>query len=123
MAIDITTGVHESGKKYVTFSETGAGAGTNLLVSKDNTTTKQHAKIFAVWLACATGGDVALYDGSEKGSPLVRLYAGGDVTIGTLSQSWDFRDDPVDMTNEDGTCLCVSVTGTYSGYIKYGWGV
>ncbi len=123
MAIDITTGMFQSGKKYVSFSEVGAGAGTQLLVSKDNTTTKQHGQIYGIWLGCATGGDIAVFDGSDKGVPLVRLSAGGDVTIGTLAQYWDWKDDPVDLTNEDGTCICISSTGTFQGFIKYGWGV
>ena len=122
MAIDITTGVFASGKKYVSFHDTDAAAGTERLFNKDNTTTKQHAQIYGIWLSCATLGNVAVYDGSEKAAPLVRLSV-LDGTIGVLSHAWDFRDDPVDMTNEDGTCICISCAGTYDGLIKYGWGV
>lgn len=122
MAIDITTGVFQSGKKYVSFHDTGAAAGTEQLASKDNTTTRQHCQIYGIWLSCATAGNVALYDGSGKGSPFVRLFAGGDVTMGTISQAWDFGNDPADFTNEDGTCICISCTGTYDGLIKFGWG-
>ena len=120
---DFTTGHFHSGKKYVGFGGVGMAAGTEQLVSKDNTTTKQHALLWFIALNCATSGNVALFDGSDKSDPLFRLFAGGDVTIGTLAQTLDFRDDPIDLTNEDSTGFCISCTGTFNGFIKYGWGV
>lgn len=119
---DLTTGNFVSGKKYVSFGGVGMAAGTEQLVSKDNTTAKQHALLWFLAFNCATGGNVAFFDGSEKSDPFFRLHAGGDVTIGNVAQALDFRDDPVDLDNEDGTCLCISCTGTFNGFIKYGWG-
>ena len=74
---------------------------------------------------CASGGPVALIDGST-GVPIVTL-AQGDTTAhnGANSQVWDFRDDPIMcLTAESTVSLCISsaLPGHVSGYIKCSWG-
>lgn len=120
MAIDITTGVFDSGKKWVSFSETGAAAGYDDIAVKDNTDTVQKVYLYLVKLQCGTGANIALYDGTEAGSPIMRLY--GDPSVGSHGETWDFKDDPV-ILGVDSTSLCISAIGTYSGFVKYGWGV
>lgn len=120
MAIDITSGVFTSGKRYVSFGEAGAAAGdAQQLVSKDYTNGGQHFQLYGIWLSCGTGGNVAIYDGSSKVEPIVRLR--GDPSVGSKVQTWDWRDDPLDCT-ADGTSLCICAAGTFDGFVKYGWG-
>lgn len=124
MAFDITDGRFESGQRWVSFGDIGSAAVTlQIAQGTDTTTAKQRARIYQVHFSCATGGTIALYDGSEKGSPFVRLTAGGDVTMGTISQSWNFERDPAELNNDDATCLCISAEGTFNGFVKYAWGV
>ncbi len=121
MAIDITTGLMGNGHKYISFREVGAAAGEQQIISKDNTTTKQHFQLFRAVLACVTG-KIALFDGSSKAVPNISIPSVGDVTIGNVSQAWDFGGSYMDFTNEDGTSVCISAAGTISGFLEYGWG-
>lgn len=121
MAIDVTTGTfHGSSFKWISFKEIGASAGVQQLVSKDNTVGQNFA-IEKVILSCLTG-HVYIFDGTAGGTvPIFPLDGGGqDITMGTLAQTWDFAGDPVEFTR-DGTDLCISAAGTFSGFIKYGW--
>lgn len=120
MAIDVTQGKFISSKQWVSFAETGAVAGDpQQLISLDNTTSQQRFQIEQIVLGCATGGNVAVMDGSA-GLPIVRCNAGGDVTTGTLGLHWDWHNDPL-LTRADITSLCISAAGTFTGFIKFGW--
>ena len=121
MAIDMTTGsFHNSGWNWISFSDTDSAATSEQLAKKD--VTGKHILIEQVLLTCISGGNLAIYDGSTKASPFLRCPP-CDGSAGGVTMPLDFRGDPVDLTNEDGTSLCISCTGTYSGFIKYGWGV
>jgi hypothetical protein len=114
-----------SGKFGVSFDSTG-GADERIW-GKDPTVdaTKSVLYVDAIQLAaCASGGNVALIDGSG-GSPLVTL-ANSDVSYGGgVREYWDFRDDPLVCLTADNTqSLCVSSTlsGHISGFVKCWWG-
>ena len=117
MAIDITSGVYESGKQWLSFAEAGAAAGEQQLLSLDNTTS-QRFEIYQIQLGCVTG-NVAVMDGSGA-LPIVRCQGYGDVTIGGNSQIWDWRDDPL-MMRDDVTSLCITAVGTFNGFVKFGF--
>ncbi len=120
MAIDITTGkFHNSAFKYISFREVGAAAGEQQLVSKDNTIS-QSFLLEKVVLGCQTG-NVNIFDGSSSAVPIFGLNGGGqDITMGQNQQEWDFKGDPIELTR-DSTSLCISGTGTFHGFIKWGW--
>ena len=122
-----------SGKYGVAFDSTG---GTDeRIFGKDPTMNLDDATyvggnslyLYYVQLAgCASGGNIALIDGSGVGQAIVTL-AIGDITptSGHQSEVWDFRDDPLICLTADNTqSLCVSSTinGHISGFIKCGWG-
>jgi len=117
MAIDITTGTFVSGKRWVIFEEADSAADTQLLVGKDITNGTQLFHIEYVVLNCATGGNVGVLDGSGAVAPFFRLS--GDVSVGSNSQTWDFREDPMICADSDSTCLCITATGTFNGFVKY----
>lgn len=121
MAIDVTTGrFHISGMRYVAFHEI-AGSGVQDLISKEFTV-GQNFIIEQVMLACLTG-HVFIFDGTAGGTvPIFALHGGGqDITTGWATQTWDFRGDPIELTR-DGTALSICAVGTFSGFVKYGWG-
>jgi len=124
MAVDITTGAfHESAWKYVSFNEANASAGVQTLVSKEvvNDATRSYSRFIVerVMLSCTTG-HIRVFDGSGRDSACFAVMA--DASGAGLAQTWDFRGDPVDLTNMDGTDLCISASGNISGFIKYAWG-
>lgn len=116
MAIDITTGNFQSGKRWVSFKEADAAAGEQQLVSRDNTT-GSNIQLFWVQLSCVTGG-LAIMDGSG-GLAICRVKDNTDAGVGW--GFWDFRDDPL-MLRSDATSLCISCVGTINGFVKYGFG-
>lgn len=120
MAIDFTTGEFESGKGWVAFEEVDAAAGTQQLVSKDTTLGLQFFHIEKVILCCGTGGNVGILDGSGAAMTPFRLY--GDVSVGSRSQGWDFAGDAMLLEDSDSTCLCITATGKFYGFIKYSLG-
>lgn len=121
MAIDITTGKFHSGSfKFVSFKEVGASLAVQQLITKDNTIS-QNIIIEQVVLACLTG-HVYIFDGSDEAVPIFSLDGGAqDITEGHAQQSWNFSNDPIEFTR-DSTTLCISAVGTFSGFIKWGWG-
>lgn len=123
MAIDITTGkFHSTSFKYIAFKEVGAALGLQTLLSKDETNGSQHFIIKQVILACLTG-HVYIFDGSARAVPIFSLDGGGqDLTVGHAQQGWNFESDPIDFT-ADSTSLCISAVGTFSGFVKFGWGI
>lgn len=122
----------ESGKIGLTWDCTG---GTDeRLIGKDPTMIAGDTTVFnnALYIdmiqlaGCASGGNVALYDGSGGSEPVMTL-AIGDTTDyeGHQSEVWDFgRDALVCLTAESTSSLCISSTigGHISGFIKCGWG-
>ncbi len=122
----------ESGKIGLTWDFTG---GTDeLLIGKDPDIVAGDVTVFnnALYLdmiqlaGCASGGNVALYDGSAGDEPVMTL-AIGDTTDyeGHQSQLWDFRGDAlVCLTAESTESLCISSTinGHISGFLKFAWG-
>ena len=121
MALDITTRSLQGGRKHTAFRELAAAAGEQQLVSKDNTLGHQHFLIFAAQLACGSGGRINVFDGSAGAVPLLGL-SNGDTSISATALTWDFRGNPLDCTNIDGTSLCVSAVGRVQGFIQWGWG-
>lgn len=119
MAIDITTGGFVSSWKWVSFKEVAAGLAVQQLLLKDETTGKQKILIQAVQLGCCTG-HVHVYDGSLQAAPVFSCAADGSYSANRAE--WDFGKDPVELTNTDGTALCISAVGTITGFIKYAWG-
>ena len=122
MAIDITTGCfHGSSWNWLAFKEANAVAGVQAILSKitDGTRSAQKVIIEKVILSCMSG-HIHLYDGSGRAVPSFVLNA--DNTLAALTQSWDFQGNPIELTNTDGTGLCISAVGTISGFVKYGWG-
>jgi hypothetical protein len=123
MAIDITTGRFNGGSwKWLAFKETGA-SGVQSLVSKtvinDATRSYQTILIKQIVLGCATG-HIHVYDGSGRAGATFIVNADG--SYASNSNKWDFEDDPLELTNADGTDLCISASGDIYGFIKYGWG-
>jgi len=121
MAIDITVRHTQNRRFYTAFRELAAAAGEQQLQSKDNTVGHHHFQIFSAHLACGSGGRLNVFDGSAGAVPVLGI-SNGDTSMSAAVLSWDFRRDPLDLTNEDGTSLCISAIGRIQGFIEWGWG-
>jgi len=116
----------DSGKFGVSFDSTGGV--DERIWGKDPTVDVTASALYIEYIqltGCATGGPVALIDGST-GQAIVSL-ANSDASYGGggLSGVWDFRNDPlVCLTAETTQSLCISstVNGHLAGFIKCGWG-
>jgi len=110
MAWDITSLDYRSGLHGVVFDVTDSAAATQPLVGWD--TTSQKIFLHHIKLACYSG-TITLFDGSA-GSMVCSIVCGSKNYV---QDEWDFRKDPVQC---DGTGnVCVSVTGTAYGMVKY----
>jgi hypothetical protein len=115
----------DSGKFGISFDSTGGV--DERIWGKDPTAVYGAMALYIeqIYLTgCASGGNVALCDGS--GGEAIVTLANSDVSYGGgVSQEWDFGNDAlVCMTADNTQSLCVSSTidGFVSGFVKCWWG-
>jgi len=116
----------DSGKFGIEFDSTG---GIDERVWGKDPTADVTAQAF--YLECvhlssgdSSGGTVSLTDGSG-GAKIVTLQSGDASYSGGLSQSWDFRGDPLRCLTAESTqsvCMSSTVNGLCGGFIKGYWG-
>ncbi len=99
----------------------GSGSGTNILKTRDTTTTST-AHIKKIHLSCMSEVGVNIFDGST-GTKLNGLQC---VSGASVSQVWDYSNQPIMALGGDDTdSICISVTnntGEYLGFIQGYWG-
>jgi len=110
----------ESGKFGIYFD--CSGDGVERIWSKEADTTLNACLIHYIHLSCATSAGVGLFDGSD-GEGIVKLRTSDATATGGLTETWDFRDDPLVCMTSD-TTKSISVCagdGWVSGFIKVSW--
>lgn len=127
MGINTADITFASGKWGVAFDTTD-GSGVETIKTKDSTS--QIIFVEYMQLACGSGAEVGIFDGSDaSGTRLTGKMPGSEPEDYSnapgpiVSQIWDFRDDPIECRCISAICLSCTGDGFAQGFVKGYMGV